>query len=66
MVGVLVEVGCHRLREENMPGLLQGPSPIPSNHTAPASGLFFEKAFYEEKELAGFLQKEEKKGPSFQ
>ena len=64
MVGVLVEVGCHRLREEDIPGLLQGPSAIPSNHTAPASGLFFEKAFYDESELAGFLQEEEKKGPS--
>jgi tRNA pseudouridine38-40 synthase len=64
MVGVLVEVGCHRLREENIPGLLQGPSAIPSSHTAPASGLFFEKAFYDEKELAGFLQEEEKKGSS--
>ena len=55
MVGVLVEVGCRRLPEEAVVGLLQGPSEIPFNHTAPAAGLFFEKAFYEENELERFL-----------
>ena len=52
MVGVLVEVGCHRLKEEDIKGLFEGPSEVPANHTAPASGLFFERAFYDEKELA--------------
>lgn len=55
MVGVLVEVGCHRLSEEEVRGLLQGPSEIPGHHTAPAAGLFFEKAFYDSEELARFL-----------
>jgi tRNA pseudouridine38-40 synthase len=55
MVGVLVEVGCHRLTAEDIRGLLRGPSEIPGNHTAPAAGLFFEKAFYDEEELARFL-----------
>ncbi|KJR97558.1 MAG: pseudouridine synthase [Desulfobulbaceae bacterium BRH_c16a] len=55
MVGVLVEVGCHRLAVDDIGGLLQGPSDIPGNHTAPAAGLFFEKAFYDEAELARFL-----------
>ena len=55
IVGVLVEVGCHRLKQEDIQGLLQGPSGIPFNHTAPAAGLFFEKAFYDEGQLASFL-----------
>jgi tRNA pseudouridine38-40 synthase len=55
MVGVLVEVGCHRLTAEDVRSLLHGPSQIPGNHTAPAAGLFFERAFYEENELARFL-----------
>ena len=55
MVGVLVEVGCHRLSVADVQSLLQGPSEIPGNHTAPAAGLFFEKAFYDEEELARFL-----------
>ncbi len=56
MVGVLVEAGCHRLTEEDIQGLFQGPSEVPFNHTAPAAGLFFEKAFYDELEFASFLQ----------
>ena len=51
MVGILVEVGCHRLGEEDVRSLLQGPSDIPGRHTAPAAGLFFERAFYEAGEL---------------
>lgn len=56
MVGVLVEVGCHRLGEEDVRRLFSGPSTLPSRHTAPASGLFFEKAYYDETELAEFDQ----------
>jgi tRNA pseudouridine38-40 synthase len=56
MVGILVEVGCHRLTEEDVRDLFQGPSEIPFNHTAPAAGLFFEKAFYDDVELANFLR----------
>lgn len=55
MVGVLVEVGCRRLTPEDVRGLLHGPSEIPAGHTAPAAGLFFEKAFYDENDLARFL-----------
>lgn len=56
MVGVLVEAGCHRLTVAEVRDLLRGgPSEIPAGHTAPAAGLFFEKAFYEEEALARFL-----------
>jgi tRNA pseudouridine38-40 synthase len=55
MVGVLVEVGCRRLPETEVAALLRTPSDSPFNHTAPAAGLFFEKAFYEENELVRFL-----------
>jgi tRNA pseudouridine38-40 synthase len=58
MVGVLVEVGRHRLNEEDIPGLFQGPSEVPINHTAPAAGLFFQKAFYDGEELARVLKEE--------
>jgi tRNA pseudouridine38-40 synthase len=57
MVGVLVEVGCHRLTEEEVRGFLRAPSPVPFNHTAPPAGLFFERAFYDKGELQSFLQR---------
>ncbi len=57
MVGVLVEVGCHRLGEEDIRSLMQGPSDIPGKHTAPAAGLFFERAFYETGELEEFASR---------
>jgi tRNA pseudouridine38-40 synthase len=55
MVGILVEVGCKRLGEEDIRALLQGQSDIPARHTAPAAGLFFERAFYDEEELGRFI-----------
>lgn len=55
VVGVLVEAGCNRLSEKEVAALLHNPSDIPFNHTAPAAGLFFEKAFYDENELLRFL-----------
>lgn len=56
MVGILVEVGGHRLEVTAVGELLRGaPSDLPARHTAPAAGLFFEKAFYDEDELARFL-----------
>jgi tRNA pseudouridine38-40 synthase len=58
MVGILVEVGCHRLPEKDVAALLHTSSDIPFNHTAPAAGLFFEKALYDEDELAVFLREE--------
>lgn len=55
MVGVMVEVGCGRLPEPEVATLLHTSSAIPFNNTAPAAGLFFEKAFYDEQELERFL-----------
>lgn len=51
MVGILVEVGCHRLTEEDVRSFLRAPSTVPFNHTAPPAGLFFERAIYDEEEL---------------
>jgi tRNA pseudouridine38-40 synthase len=56
MVGVLVEVGGHRLTEEDVRSFLHSLSTVPFNNTAPPAGLFFERAFYDEKELQSFLQ----------
>jgi tRNA pseudouridine38-40 synthase len=55
MVGVLVEVGKGQLDPDDVTGLLSGnaqPSrraalPTPASLTAPASGLFLERVFYE-------------------
>jgi tRNA pseudouridine38-40 synthase len=55
MVGVLVEAGCGRMSEVEVAALLHGPTDIPFRHTAPAAGLFFEKAFYAASELERFL-----------
>lgn len=55
MVGVLVEVGCNRLPEHEITALLHTPSDIPFSHTAPAAGLFFEKAFYDDEVLQEFI-----------
>ena len=56
MVGVLVEVGCHRLINEDIRSFLRTRSTVPFNHTAPPAGLFFEKAFYDKEELIDFLK----------
>jgi tRNA pseudouridine38-40 synthase len=57
MVGVLVEVGCHRLAEETIRELCSGSaSEVPSHHTAPAAGLFFEKACYDKQLLDTFIK----------
>lgn len=57
MVGVLVEVGCHRLTEEAIRQLCRGGvSEIPANHTAPAAGLFFEMAWYDKQLLEDFIR----------
>jgi tRNA pseudouridine38-40 synthase len=55
MVGVLVEVGCHRLTEEDVRSFLHTLSTVPFNNTAPPAGLFFERAFYDEEDLQNFL-----------
>lgn len=57
MVGIMVEVGCHRLTEESIQNMLEDHSDVlPSHHTAPGAGLFFEKAFYDSEKLAEFLK----------
>ena len=55
LAGVLVEVGRGNLTKDEVAASLTGPSDIPSRLTAPASGLFFEQAFYDEREFADFL-----------
>jgi len=56
LAGVLVEVGRGNLTKEAVASCLTGPSEIPGRLTAPASGLFFEQAFYDESEFADFLR----------
>lgn len=55
VAGVLVEVGRGRLSKDEVAACLNGPSEIPGRLTAPASGLFFEQAFYDQGEFAEFL-----------
>ncbi len=47
MVGVLVEVGRRAMTPDEAGALLASPSPVPARLTAPASGLFLERVFYE-------------------
>jgi tRNA pseudouridine38-40 synthase len=47
IVGVLAEVGRGRLEAESVAKLLTGDSALPAQLTAPASGLFLERVFYE-------------------
>ncbi len=55
LAGVLVEVGRGGLAETAAAACLAGPSEIPQRLTAPAAGLFFEQAFYDEDAFADFL-----------
>ncbi len=56
MVGILVEVGCHRLTAGDVDSFFHTPSRVPLNNTAPPAGLFFEKAFYDQEALQSFLK----------
>jgi tRNA pseudouridine38-40 synthase len=47
MVGVLVEIGRGKLEPEAAARLMNGPSDAPARLTAPASGLFLERVYYE-------------------
>jgi tRNA pseudouridine38-40 synthase len=47
LVGVLVEVGRGAMTAEHAVGMLDTPSNAPAPLTAPASGLFLERVFYE-------------------
>jgi tRNA pseudouridine38-40 synthase len=46
MVGIMVEAGRGRLTLQDAGGLLKGYSPLPSQHTAPPSGLFLHRVYY--------------------
>ena len=54
-MGVLAEVGRGKLTEKDVESFLVKQSDIPAKLTAPPSGLFFEKVYYQgearEKEL---------------
>jgi tRNA pseudouridine38-40 synthase len=47
IVGVLVEVGRGGMTPEAAAALLESPSPVVARLTAPASGLFLERVYYE-------------------
>jgi tRNA pseudouridine38-40 synthase len=47
LVGVLVEIGRGKLAPEAAARLMSGPSDAPARLTAPASGLFLERVYYE-------------------
>jgi len=47
LVGVLVEVGRGGMAKADAEALLRTPSPLVAKLTAPASGLFLERVFYE-------------------
>jgi tRNA pseudouridine38-40 synthase len=55
MVGALVAVGRGELTPADIHGLLGPDAVLPAGLTAPAAGLFFEKAFYSDEELRRFL-----------
>jgi tRNA pseudouridine38-40 synthase len=47
MAGILVEVGRGNLTSQDVEALLELPSHLPAEHTAPPSGLFLERVLYE-------------------
>jgi len=51
MTGVLVETGRGAISPDEIPGLFKGKSDIPAKLTAPPSGLFLEKVYYENEPL---------------
>jgi tRNA pseudouridine38-40 synthase len=55
LAGVLVAVGRGDISKDDVAACLTGPSDIPKSLTAPASGLFFEQAFYDEVLFDKFL-----------
>jgi tRNA pseudouridine38-40 synthase len=56
LAGVLVEVGQGKLTKDEAAACLKTPSDLPGRLTAPAAGLFFEQAFYDERQFADFLE----------
>jgi tRNA pseudouridine38-40 synthase len=60
IAGVLVAVGKGELTEAELRRFLHEPVVL-KQYTAPAQGLFFERAFYDQDELDGFLTADELK-----
>jgi len=60
IAGVLVAVGKGELTETELRRFLQEPVTL-KQYTAPAQGLFFERAFYDQDELDAFLAADELK-----
>ena len=58
IVGVLAEVGKGQLTVAEVRQFLEKPAVL-KEYTAPSQGLFFERAFYDQEELDGFLAEEE-------
>jgi tRNA pseudouridine38-40 synthase len=56
LVGVLVAVGRQDLAANDVGRLLLGPSDLPARLTAPSSGLFLERVYYEEPALGARLE----------
>jgi tRNA pseudouridine38-40 synthase len=52
VVGVLVEVGRGNFTREDIVKFLRHYSGVPAKYTAPPSGLFLEKVYYEEEEYS--------------
>lgn len=61
MAGILVEVGRHNLSVEDVKKFLQSRTDAPARFTAVPSGLFFERAFYDQEEFQHFLSEEAEK-----
>lgn len=60
IAGVIMAVGKGELKVADLRRFLQEPVLL-TQYTAPAQGLFFERAFYDQEELDGFLATEELK-----
>lgn len=58
IVGVLVEVGRGALTLEQAHAFLSAPAGAVAEHTAPAAGLFFEQAFYDQEAFDRYLAAE--------
>lgn len=57
IVGVLAEVGKGQITVAEVRNFLEEPVVL-KEYTAPSQGLFFERAFYDQEELDGFLESE--------
>ena len=55
LAGVLVEVGRHNLSVDDVRNFLLSKTDAPARFTATPSGLFFERAFYDQEDFDTFL-----------